>query len=87
MCACPFTGRNTCHCAACHATFTGVAAFDAHQRLGPAGLACLDPAAVRRRDGTPAFEREPRRGYWRIRQPPGRGHPAWNTPETSAGSP
>ena len=26
-----WTGLNTCHCTACHTTFTGITAFDAHR--------------------------------------------------------
>lgn len=35
-------GMNTAHCAACHLTFTGITAFDAHRRGG----VCAVPAEV-----------------------------------------
>lgn len=30
-CAAKWTGQNTCHCAACHITFSGYTAFDVHR--------------------------------------------------------
>jgi hypothetical protein len=41
-CAQRWGGMNTAHCAACHRTFTGITAFDAHRRKG----ACESPIAV-----------------------------------------
>ncbi len=43
-CGTRWSGSNTCHCAAtaCHRTFTGVGAFDAHRRGG----GCADPATL-----------------------------------------
>lgn len=35
-------GMNTCHCAGCHETFTGITAFDAHRKAGT----CNDPTTV-----------------------------------------
>ena len=40
----PPHGRAECHCAACHLTFSGVSAFDLHQKLD-GGLACLPPSS------------------------------------------
>lgn len=33
-CGAWWTGQNTSHCTACHETFTGITAFDAHHRGG-----------------------------------------------------
>lgn len=38
-CGATWGGLNTCHCASCHLTFTGVTAFDLHRRTGR----CQDP--------------------------------------------
>jgi hypothetical protein len=37
-----WNGYNTCHCSACHVTFSSIDAFDRHRRGGQ----CLPPAAV-----------------------------------------
>lgn len=37
-----WSGANTAHCATCHNTFTGVAAFDKHRQNGK----CAHPAEV-----------------------------------------
>lgn len=37
-----WTGYNTAHCGACHETFTGISAFDAHRRDGQ----CAHPTTV-----------------------------------------
>lgn len=42
-CGAAWTGRGRAHCAACHATFSGVSGFDAH-RTG--GTGCRAPAEV-----------------------------------------
>ena len=70
VCSCDFgKGLATCHCAACHETFTAVGPFDRHQRHGgPAGTVCLDPATATRRDGRPVFAA--------YRKTPG-GRPVW----------
>jgi hypothetical protein len=41
-------GLNTCHCSACHETFTGITAFDMHRAGSHAGNQrhCLPPAGV-----------------------------------------
>lgn len=41
---CPtrWTGQATCHCAACHYTFTGLSAFDRHRKE----FTCRPPAEV-----------------------------------------
>ncbi len=47
-CGDSWTGRNLCHCSACHQTFTGITAFDRH-RVGDhfAGTRrCTEPAEV-----------------------------------------
>jgi len=73
-CACgaQWTGMNVCHCAGCHRTFTGIRAFDRHQRVvDPPASCCLDPALIRRRDGTPALQPNSK-GWW--------GEPATDSP-------
>lgn len=35
-------GMNTAHCSACHRTFTGITAFDAHRKGGT----CSDPTTI-----------------------------------------
>lgn len=43
-CGAVWSGMNTGHCMACHTTFTGITAFDAHRRSGqciPASAAGL----------------------------------------------
>jgi hypothetical protein len=69
-----------CQCAACGRPFTGIEAFDRHQRWIGGVLTCADPAGLARLDGSPLFEREPRRGYWRLTQTPGRARRAWYAP-------
>lgn len=55
-CTCPFgEGSAVAHCTACHRTFTGPSAFDAHQTLTAAGTVCHDPATLTREDGTPRY--------------------------------
>jgi hypothetical protein len=51
-CNCTWTGLSTCHCAGCHRTFTSVTAFDMHQRIQDGRNVCLDPAVMRKGDGT-----------------------------------
>lgn len=46
-CSSRWNGYNTCHCSACHQTFTGLTAFDKH-RAGshmPDTRHCLEPAS------------------------------------------
>lgn len=52
-CICNFgAGTVTCHCAACHETFTSESAFDLHQRLDDNGKnVCLVPAYMRNKKG------------------------------------
>jgi hypothetical protein len=53
-CGTRWGGERTCHCPSdgCHETFSTVDNFDGHRRGG----ACLDPAEVHERDGTPRFK-------------------------------
>jgi len=37
-----WAGANTCHCPACHETFSGVVTFDKHRSRGR----CLDPRQI-----------------------------------------
>ena len=47
-CTCDFgRGTRTCHCAGCHATFTGLESFDRHQHMTDTGVVCLDPAEMK----------------------------------------
>jgi len=39
-----WTGANRSHCSNCHRTFSGLSAFDAHQRGWASGTPCPDPA-------------------------------------------
>jgi hypothetical protein len=55
-CNCPFTGSSTCHCAACHQTFSSITAFDLHQRLDGDRNVCLAPAYARDRRGKLMFK-------------------------------
>jgi hypothetical protein len=57
MCACAVTGTSVCHCAGCCETFTGVEAFDYHQRLEGDRVVCVDPWTAVRRDGAAMFVR------------------------------
>ena len=41
-CGSRWSGYNTAHCARCHRTFTGVAAFDAHKPV----QGCIDPVEL-----------------------------------------
>lgn len=41
-CEAKWGGMNTAHCCACHLTFTGITAFDAHRKGGH----CLSPKAA-----------------------------------------
>ena len=41
-CDVKWTGDRTCHCGACHLTFTCLSAFDAHRK----DFGCLHPGAV-----------------------------------------
>jgi hypothetical protein len=41
-CANRWNGYSTCHCSACHLTFSTIHAFDRHRRGGH----CLDPATA-----------------------------------------
>lgn len=41
-------GNRSGHCSGCHATFEGIAAFDAHRRTDDDGQrVCVDPATVK----------------------------------------
>ena len=64
-CSCGATwgGRQACHCAGCHRSFTGESSFVRHRR----DLQCVDPATARRKDGSPAFELNAR-GQWATAQ-------------------
>lgn len=48
-CANTWTGLLSCHCGACHVTFTGITAFDAHR----VGGVCNDPASLLTKTGEP----------------------------------
>jgi hypothetical protein len=50
------TGTSAAGCRSCGRVFTGVTAFDRHQRLTKTGLVCLDPADI-------GLERKPS-GQW-----------------------
>jgi hypothetical protein len=67
-----------CHCADCGRSFTGVKAFDAHQRWIGGVLQCTDPATATRLDGSAMFELGPR--GWLLVQPPGKARPPWLAP-------
>lgn len=55
-CRCDFgSGLSTCHCAACHRTFTSPSAFGLHQRFDAGQVTCLDPAVMTMRDGAPVM--------------------------------
>lgn len=41
-CDVKWTGASTCHCGACHLTFTGLSAFDTHRK----DFTCRHPAVV-----------------------------------------
>ena len=51
-CSHTWTGTSRCHCASCHATFTGISAFDEHRRGGR----CQHPESAGLVHGT--------HGYW-----------------------
>lgn len=42
-CGSRWSGQRTSHCGNCHQTFTGLSAFDAHQRRDFGGLDCMPP--------------------------------------------
>lgn len=77
---CPGVQGGACHCGRCHQTFTGVTAFDEHQRLTGVGVACLDPEATRDGAGRGRF------AVWRVLAG---GQPVWGRAlrpgETTAG--
>jgi len=55
-CTCLFgKGTLTCHCAACHVTFTGAESFDRHQTIENGKVVCRDPATWMKDDGDPLF--------------------------------
>jgi hypothetical protein len=64
------SGNDTGHCAKCHRTFSGVLAFDKHQRFDSGLLRCLDPALVRTNDGGFWYEKvtDHLTTYWRRRR-------------------
>ncbi len=47
-CQAAWNGLKTCHCAACHRTFTAITAFDKHRRgtYEPDTRHCVDPQTV-----------------------------------------
>ena len=63
-CAREWTGHSTCHCAACHRTFTSLSGFDAHQTIEGSGVRCTDPAGMCRKNGNPVFQWNVRREMW-----------------------
>lgn len=46
-----WTGLISCHCGACHCSFTGIGAFDIHRRGGK----CVDPETILTKTGEPAL--------------------------------
>lgn len=48
-------GNRTGHCSGCHRTFSGVTAFDAHQRMQDERSVCLDPGTLTGKDEKPRF--------------------------------
>lgn len=46
-CEATWTGRNVCHCAGCHNTFSVLTWFDYHRKYGK----CKDPATLTIRSG------------------------------------
>lgn len=67
-CARQWTGHSTCHCGACHRTFTSLSAFDAHQTLvrDVSGVRCSDPAGMYRKSGKPVFSWNVNREMWSL---------------------
>lgn len=72
MCECGFkvpAVSRICHCAGCCHTFASLNGFEWHQKLFfPYGPVCLDPASVRRKDGSRVLFQDSR-GYWREHRP------------------
>lgn len=64
---CPerWTGRTTAHCSACHRTFTGPSAFDAHRTGSHANNTrrCLDPDTITDQHGNKLFHKVQKR-HW-----------------------
>lgn len=51
-CGARWGGLATAHCSACHITFTGLAAFDAHRQGSHAkGRYCVDPETILNQKG------------------------------------
>lgn len=56
MCTCLIgQGMLTCHCVACHQTFTGAESFDRHQTLDDGKVTCRDAETWLAPDGRPLF--------------------------------
>jgi len=49
------SGNRTGHCSGCHRTFSGEAAFDAHQTIPDGRVVCRDPGTLTTKDGTPKW--------------------------------
>jgi hypothetical protein len=73
-CTCDFGhALKTCHCAQCHASFTGLESFDRHQAFDGEHTICRDPATLASDNGDPVFEAGRRladgRPIWRCYRP------------------
>jgi len=45
------SGNRTGHCSGCHRTFSGIAAFDAHQTVPEGRIVCRDPGTLTTHSG------------------------------------
>lgn len=74
-CGAWWTGFNSGHCTACHRTFTGLSAFDAHRTGSHAAGTrhCLDPETLRTEAGEPVLV------------PANKPWPGWSLPGTWEG--
>lgn len=64
QCGAEWGGLRTAHCASCHRTYTGIAAFDTHRHRG----SCLHPEQAGLVDagrGYPCFGFAQENTYWR----------------------
>lgn len=69
-CGRQWTGLTECHCTGCHRHFTSVQPFDAHW-IGVENRHCVDPAALKRKDGSPLLDTVERKSgsVWRMYRP------------------
>lgn len=78
-----WTGHSICHCSGCCRTFTGLTAFDRHQRRVDGRIVCLDPATVTTGDPPkPAFDLKAK-GRWGL---PGGWYPPSEAPTGTGGA-